>query len=131
MPEKPVLYIIRGLPGSGKSTVARKLVDADRVFEADQYFMVDGVYRFDARLLKYAHAQCQESVELAMHDRTRDIAVANTFTRYWEFAWYREAAKRHDFSVCVMVCDNDYGNIHGVPAEKIEEMRERFEHFDY
>jgi predicted ATPase len=36
------LYIVRGLPGSGKSTFAEALVGSDfLVCEADKYFMVD------------------------------------------------------------------------------------------
>ncbi len=51
-----VLYIVRGIPGSGKSTFAKQLVGADfLVCEADKYFMVDGEYKFDATKLKQAH----------------------------------------------------------------------------
>jgi predicted kinase len=40
------LFLLRGLPGSGKSTLAKSL-GGIRI-EADQYFMEDGVYNFDA-----------------------------------------------------------------------------------
>jgi adenylate kinase family enzyme len=33
------LYIVRGLPGSGKSTFARSIAKPYQIFEADQYFM--------------------------------------------------------------------------------------------
>lgn len=46
----------RGLPGSGKSTVARTL--APVVTEADQFFVrPDGSYGFNPALLGRAHAE--------------------------------------------------------------------------
>lgn len=45
------LFIIRGLPGSGKSMFARTIASSmdDTVhFEADMFFERDGEYRFDA-----------------------------------------------------------------------------------
>ena len=41
------LYIVRGLPGSGKSTFARSIAKPYQIFEADQYFMKKGKYNFD------------------------------------------------------------------------------------
>ena len=39
------LYLVRGVPGSGKSTFAKQLGGTH--FETDTYFMVDGEYKFD------------------------------------------------------------------------------------
>ena len=50
-----VLYLVRGLPGSGKSTFAKKLVHSDfLVCEADKYFMVNGEYKFDVKGSKHS-----------------------------------------------------------------------------
>ena len=38
------LYIVRGVPGSGKSTFAKTLGGTH--FETDNYFMIDGEYKF-------------------------------------------------------------------------------------
>jgi Tfp pilus assembly pilus retraction ATPase PilT len=40
-----VLYLVRGIPGSGKSTFAKTL--SGEYYEADMFFMVDGEYKFD------------------------------------------------------------------------------------
>lgn len=61
----PTLYLIRGIPGSGKSTFAQQLLAAevvDSVFEADHYFYdVDGRYVFDASKIGEAHSRCQKA----------------------------------------------------------------------
>ena len=63
------LYIVRGLPGSGKSTFAEALVGSDfLVCEADKYFMVDGEYKFDGSKLKDAHEWSRNRVETYMKD---------------------------------------------------------------
>ena len=58
------LYLVRGVPGAGKSTFAKNLGCTH--FETDEFFMVDGEYKFDPSKLKEAHAWCLDQVELAM-----------------------------------------------------------------
>ena len=60
------LILLRGLPGSGKSTFANLLGGIH--VEADQYFMQDGEYKFDASKLKQAHNWCKLRVEHSMED---------------------------------------------------------------
>jgi adenylate kinase family enzyme len=48
-----IIYLVRGIPGSGKSTFAKSLGGTH--FETDQFFMVDGKYNFDGSKLKEAH----------------------------------------------------------------------------
>lgn len=134
-----VLYIVRGLSGSGKSSIAKELVneiwDAERerfvkdFYSADDYFTdKHGNYNFDPNKLKEAHEQSQKNVELAMQrDCVRKIAVANTFSQKWEAEPYFKLAKKHDFNPFVLECQNDFGNIHGVPQESINAMKERWE----
>ena len=61
------LYIIRGLPGSGKSTIAKSLGKSWQIFEADQFFMKNGKYEFDGSKLKDAHDWCKRKVHNAIH----------------------------------------------------------------
>ena len=61
---KKILYLLRGVPGSGKSTVAQNIGGTH--FETDKYFMVDGEYKFDPTKLKQYHQMCQDEVNLAM-----------------------------------------------------------------
>ena len=130
------LYIVRGLPGSGKSTFAKTLVGHDfLVCEADKYFMVDGEYKFDATKLKEAHESCRNMVETYMKDSLvndqfyREIAASNTFTQEWEMEPYIALANKYGYRVTSVIVENrhDGVNEHGVPEDKIQLMKERFE----
>ena len=126
------LYIVRGVPGSGKSTFAKNLGGTH--FETDAYFMVDGEYKFDFTKLKEAHKWCQDGVNTAMilnHTTGLNeiIVVSNTFTQEWEMQPYFEMAESWGYRVFSIVVENRHGGInqHGVPEDKIEIMKNRFE----
>ena len=132
MTRQPTLFIVRGLPGSGKSTVAEALGEVIRA--ADDHFMVYGEYRFDPRELPQAHAACQAAVNKDLADLGSAV-VANTFTSRWEFGPYLALAAEHGARI-VIVDTFDAGmtdeeltakNVHGVPLEAIQAMRQRWE----
>jgi len=133
-----MLYIVRGIPGSGKSTFAKNLVGHDfLVCEADKYFIdkETGEYKFDFSKIKDAHKFCQDMVETYMKDSLlndnfyKEIAVSNTFTQEWEMERYYELAKQYGYKVFSIIVENRHGGVnqHGVPEDKIELMRNRFE----
>jgi adenylate kinase family enzyme len=136
-PEPKTLFIIRGVPGSGKSTFANKIMGSDfLVCEADKFFYdEEGNYNFDGSKLKDAHEWCRNRVETYMKDSLvndqfyREIAVSNTFTREWEMQAYFDLAAKYGYRVYSIVVENRHNNIntHGVPEDKVEEMRNRFE----
>jgi len=121
------LILLRGLPGSGKSTFANLLGGIH--VEADQYFMQDGEYKFDASKLKQAHNWCKLRVEHSMEDGADKITVSNTFTQEWEMDAYFELAEKYGYQTSCLIVENrhDSKNIHGCPDDKIEQMRNRFE----
>ena len=123
-----ILYIVRGIPGSGKSTFAKQLTA--NVFEADHYFYDnDGNYNFIPSEIKEAHKECREFVGHAMTSGIKKIAVSNTFTQEWEMEPYFELAKEHGYMVFSIIVENRHGNTneHNVPEDKIEQMKNRFE----
>lgn len=137
--EKKVLYIIRGCPGSGKSTFAKELVGgADYlVCEADKFFInkETGAYEWDAAKIREAHQWCRNQVETYMKDSLsndqfyRKFAVSNTFTQEWEMEPYFELAKKYGYMVFCVIVENRHGgvNIHNVPEEALDKMKKRFE----
>jgi len=58
-----------------------------------------------------------------------EIAVSNTFTQEWEMEPYLELAKTYGYKVFSIVVENRHGGInqHGVPEDKLEQMKNRFE----
>ena len=126
------LILLRGLPGSGKSTLAKSL-DGIHI-EADQFFMIDGEYRFDASKLKDAHNYCFTRTKSYMYihsskDTAERIIVSNTFTQEWEMKPYFELAEKNGYRVYSLIVENrhDGVNQHGVPADKLEQMKNRFQ----
>ena len=128
-----VLIILRGLPGSGKTSFA-KYMFSNNVFEADQYFTdKDGNYNFDASKLHAAHLDCQKRVEdlMKMSETTQygsEIVVSNTSTTEKELKPYYDLAEKYDYKVVSLIVENRHGskNVHNVPDEKLEQMRNRF-----
>lgn len=119
------LFLVRGLPSSGKTTFAHKLCAG--VVSADDYFEKDGEYNFDASKLGIAHNHCKRRVEQQMIMGTK-IAVANTFTTEKEMKPYFKLAEKYGYTVTTVIVESRHGNKndHRVPDETIEKMRERF-----
>lgn len=126
-----VLYIVRGLPGSGKSTFAKSLVKEDYCHkEADMYFINEkGEYKFKPTQIKDAHKWCREEVDNLMRYSHSPVVVSNTFTQEWEMEPYMELAKRYDYTVFTIIVENRHGGVneHGVPEDKLQAMKDRFE----
>ncbi len=123
------LTIIRGLPGSGKSTFAAKIASPllAVVLEADQFFSREtGLYKYDKSKIKDAHKWCQDQTFGYLRDGY-NVIVANTFTQRWEMQPYIDYCVEVGHAFTVITCEGNYGNVHGVPEEAVERMRKRWE----
>jgi len=129
------LILLRGIPGSGKSTLGKIILrciitDEPDVISADDYFMDNnGNYNFDGSKLKEAHNSCQQRCAEKMRNQLSRIVVANTFTQEWEMDAYFEMAKRYKYRVHSVIVENRHNNsnIHDVPEEKVRDMKKRFQ----
>ena len=132
-----ILTLLRGVPGAGKSTFANFIWTNHVICEADQYFVgEDGEYRFDGSKLKEAHKWCRDKIEGMMQECERsgylyypEIVVSNTFTQEWEMEEYYKLAEKYGYTVFSIIVENRHNgkNVHSVPDEKLEQMRNRFE----
>lgn len=126
-----MLYLIRGLPGAGKSTFALTLANAIGAynFEADHFHEdAEGNYNWKPENVAYAHAQCQRAVRHIMSSSDKDIVVSNTSTTAKELEPYLALAQQYGYRITSLIVENRHGNasIHGVPQETMDKMRDRF-----
>jgi predicted kinase len=139
------VQIYRGLPGTGKSTLALKdpkkaamLKRTDAYCSADAYFVDDeGNYNFVGWQVPIAHQWCWGKFIDAVAAGHECIVVDNTNTQRWEYENYIKLAKIFDYSVEIINTNQREGamsdtalaecNVHGVPLEAIVRMRERWE----
>jgi predicted kinase len=129
------LILVRGLPGAGKTTLAKVILQLPsnvepEVLSADDFFVnSEGEYIFDATKIKEAHNYCQFRCSERMRQQKARIVVANTFTQEWEMEEYFKMAERYNYRVHTVIVENRHGNenVHGVPTDKLQQMKERFE----
>lgn len=135
------LIIMRGLPGSGKSTRAREIVEIGlcgpgfkaTIRSTDDQFMVNGKYVFNPRMLGVNHAANLRLVEQDMKDEIPCIIVDNTNIKRRDFAPYITLAKKYGYDVREEVIaernvDTCFErNSHNVPREAIQRMADNFE----
>jgi predicted kinase len=129
------LILLRGVPGSGKTTLGEIILQTTQhqtpdVLSADNFFINDkGEYNFDSTKLKEAHNFCQQKCAERMRLEFSKIVVANTFTQEWEMKPYFEMAERYRYRIHSIIVENRHGNknIHDVPDDKVQIMKDRFE----
>ena len=124
------LYVLRGLPGSGKSTYARtlaQLVAGPDMFRYDE----NNEYEFDSTRNMEVNAKAQMLCEFAMRTlKLQAVAVTATFTKTDMVMQYVRLGRKYGYSVTVIECVGDHGNVHGVPEKVLLQMREGWEPFD-
>lgn len=127
--------ILRGISGSGKSTYTTKNHPNAFVASADKYFVrKDGTYVFDGRALRQAHDWCKAQFESALQRSEDDVVVDNTNTTLRELNFYVDTAIAYGYTLNVvrLVVDPKIAaarNQHGVPADKVQQMQDRFQDF--
>ncbi|XP_009948356.1 PREDICTED: NEDD4-binding protein 2-like 2 [Leptosomus discolor] len=135
-----LLLLLRGLPGSGKSTLSRILLGQSRdgiIFSTDDYFRQQDGYTYNAAHLGDAHDWNQKRAKQAMEQGKSPVIIDNTNTQAWEMKPYVEVALEKGYRVEFHEPDTwwkfepeelEKRNKHGVTREKIAQMLERYEY---
>lgn len=136
------LFIMRGVPGSGKSSLAREMKrdyhDEGQILSTDDFFIRDGLYCFDASKLQEAHQWNIDRAEMNMQANATPIFIDNTNTHRWEAKPYVELALFHNYSIAFIEphtqwwLDRDTDelarrNTHGVSKQVIQRMIDNWE----
>jgi predicted kinase len=135
------LILMRGLPGSGKSTKAKELAGEDgQIFSTDDFFCMntDNEYRFDGSKLGQAHSWNQRRSLEAMRAGIPIVVIDNTNTTIREMRSYTEhisLAAQLGYTVSIAEPETSWKfdieqlvakNSHGVPEAAIQRMLNRY-----
>jgi len=138
---KKHFYILRGLPGSGKSTKAKNLAgELGQVFSADDYFCIneEGEYRFDGDQLGLAHQWNQRRSLEAIKANIPIVVIDNTNTTLREIKSYIphiKLAQKMGYEVSIQEPDTEWAmdveelfkrGTHNVPEEHLKKMLNRY-----
>ena len=129
---KNALILLRGLPGSGKTTLAKVLSENNTypIFSVDDFFTnaATGEYTFNFKDNHLAYKQCEEFTREAMQQNRTKIFVHNTFTMDWELEPYFKLAAEFNYELFVVTVENyhHHKNIHEVSDEQLHKMAEKY-----
>lgn len=125
-PRHARLVLIRGLPGTGKTTLAKGYKEQGyEHFEADMFFEKDGQYVLDEEKLPEAHVWCLQQSSAAL-DAGSHVVVANVFARLEDIKPYADMG--FDFELVEATGRGE--SIHDIPVGVLRGMKASWVHTD-
>ena len=132
--DAPIMVVMRGCPGQGKTTTANKLKKSLEeeldlrvgIFSTDNIFTTEaGEYDFVHFAIATAHLFEQHEMIISMKMREYDVYILdNTNLQRAEFLPYLREAMYENFRVFVLDLRGHkrHKNIHGVPEDRVQMM---------
>lgn len=134
-----ILIILRGLPGSGKSDLAKQLVGNGVIHSTDNYLIKEGKYKFDKeKISRYHRLNFLTSVE-SMKKGISPIIIDNTNIMAVYCVGYVKYGKMYGYKIEVVESNVPWAfdieelvkrNKHGVSKETLSEMFQKYERLD-
>lgn len=131
---KPILTIVRGLPGAGKSRYGRALAEKTGALflEPDMLHVKGGKYCYDDRAHEAAIVKIANHVGIMMCLDQCDIIVADVFPKLDDLAIYQKAANHSGYNLRVVEFvitpeESKKRNTHNVRHEDIDRMAAEWE----
>lgn len=122
----PTLIIVRGWPGSGKSTLVKQLLKNLHHMEADQFlYKSDGTYHYTSGRMAKAHEKCRFDTRKLLISK-ENVVVANTTLSTKGLHEYLSVAYKVGAKVAIIECTGQYKSIHGLTRSKISDLRCKF-----
>jgi predicted kinase len=137
------LIIMRGLPGSGKSTKARELAGESGIIHSTDDYLIDpvsGKYKFDPQKIALYHEMNLRAAIDSMRSGISPVVIDNTNVQKWHYEKYINAAKEYGYEVEIVAIDptsyseSDIHELaerqkrtHNVPKEVIIDMLNKWE----
>ena len=121
------LILVRGLPGSGKSTWVRENYPGCLHLEADMFWMWEHQYIYDETISPKNHVWCADTAALAMKSGVPTVVVSNTFVSRNQMSYYIASANANGYEVVEHTCAGTYGSTHNVPEDTMQFMRDSWE----